>query len=160
MKGPQTRVTLTKDFLLGATSVTQVQYETVMGTNPSFEKKAGNDAPVENVSWFEAMDFCQKLTAQERAAGRLPAGYAFHYFNLAETLKNLGRTGEALDAYQETIRLDPQNITYHFKLAETLKSLNRTEEALGAYQKAIKLDPTRADAYHGKGVILFKEETL
>ncbi len=76
-EGPQTQVTLTKDFLVGATEVTQGQYETVMGTNPSHAKTAGKDAPVEQVSWDDAMAFCQKLTMQERAAGRLPEGFAF-----------------------------------------------------------------------------------
>ncbi len=76
-EGPQTRVTLTKDFYLGATDVTQGQYEAVMGTNPSYFKAAGPDAPVENVTWDEAMAFCQKLTERERAAGRLPDGYIF-----------------------------------------------------------------------------------
>jgi formylglycine-generating enzyme required for sulfatase activity/acetyl esterase/lipase len=76
-EGPQTQVTLTKDFFLGATDVTQGQYETVMGTNPSDFKAVGKDAPVETVSWQNAMTFCQKLTDRERAAGRLPSGYVF-----------------------------------------------------------------------------------
>jgi len=57
--------------------VTQGQYEAVMGANPSDFKAAGKNAPVESVSWDNAMAFCQKLTEQERAAGRLPAGYTF-----------------------------------------------------------------------------------
>jgi sulfatase modifying factor 1 len=35
-----------------------------------------NNLPVYFVSWNEAMEFAEKLTARERAAGRLPAGYA------------------------------------------------------------------------------------
>ncbi len=76
-EGPQTKVTFTKDFLLGATEVTQGQYEAVMGANPSDFKAIGKDAPVENVSWDDAMAFCQKLTERERAAGRLPQNYTF-----------------------------------------------------------------------------------
>jgi formylglycine-generating enzyme required for sulfatase activity len=33
--------------------------------------------PMYFVSWNEAMDFCRKLTEQERAKGRLPAGYQY-----------------------------------------------------------------------------------
>lgn len=76
-EGPQTVVTLTEDFFLGATDVTQGQYETLMGANPSDFKSAGRNTPVEQVTWDEAMEFCRKLTERERAAGRLPAGWAF-----------------------------------------------------------------------------------
>jgi len=76
-ESPQTRVTLSKDFFLGATDVTQGQYESVMNTNPSDFKSVGKDAPVEEVSWDDAMAFCQKLTESERTSGRLPEGYVF-----------------------------------------------------------------------------------
>ena len=74
---PVTWVTLTQPFWLGRTAVTQGQYEKVMGTNPSNITRARRDAPVDTVSWDDSMAFCQKLTEQERAAGRLPAGYAY-----------------------------------------------------------------------------------
>ncbi len=37
-----------------------------------------DNLPMYFVSWTDAMDFCQKLTARERAAGRLPAGYEYN----------------------------------------------------------------------------------
>ena len=76
-EAPQTEVTLTEAFWIGKTEVTQQQYESLMGTNPSKFKRAGKDAPVENVTWTDAMEFCRKLTERERAAGRLPEGYAY-----------------------------------------------------------------------------------
>jgi sulfatase modifying factor 1 len=36
-----------------------------------------DELPMYFVSWNEAMDFCRKLTERERAAGRLPKGYAY-----------------------------------------------------------------------------------
>ena len=71
----QHQVTLTQGYWLGKFEVTQAQYEAVMGTNPSNWK--GADLPVEQVSWNDAMDFCAKLTAIEKAAGRLPEGYEY-----------------------------------------------------------------------------------
>lgn len=38
---------------------------------------SGEDRPVDSVSWYQAMEFCEKLTAQERSAGRLPVGYEY-----------------------------------------------------------------------------------
>jgi formylglycine-generating enzyme required for sulfatase activity len=72
---PVTWVTLTRPFWLGRTEVTQAQWTAVMGRNSS--EFRGDELPVENVSWDDAMEFCRKLTERERAAGRLPAGHAY-----------------------------------------------------------------------------------
>ena len=74
---PVTWVTLTQPFWLGRTAVTQGQYQAVMGSNPSHFTTVGKDAPVEQLSWDDAMAFCAKLTEREKAAGRLPTGYAY-----------------------------------------------------------------------------------
>jgi formylglycine-generating enzyme required for sulfatase activity len=52
-------VTLTKGFWMAKTQVTQAQWQTVMGSNPSYEK--GGNFPVENVSWDDTQDFLAKL---------------------------------------------------------------------------------------------------
>ncbi|GHB98772.1 bifunctional serine/threonine-protein kinase/formylglycine-generating enzyme family protein [Cerasicoccus arenae] len=61
-------------FWIGRKEVTQEEYERVVGSNPSRFIETPN-APVENVSWFEAMDFCDKLNAQY--ADIIPDGYRF-----------------------------------------------------------------------------------
>ena len=72
---PVTQVRLTQPFWIGKYEVTQAQWEMVMGNNPSIWR--GDNRPVDYVSWNDAMQFCQKLTARERAAGRLPSGYEY-----------------------------------------------------------------------------------
>ena len=54
----QHRVVLTKGFWIGKYEVTQKQWESVMGTNPSSVK--GENRPVEGVSWSACQDFCRK----------------------------------------------------------------------------------------------------
>ena len=74
-EGPQTRVTISQAFWIGRYEVTQSEYQAVMGSNPSYFK--GGNLPVETVSWLEAVAYCAALTARERGAGRLAAGYAY-----------------------------------------------------------------------------------
>jgi len=71
----QHKVTLTNGFYLGKYEVTQSQYEAVMNHNPS--KFKSENRPVENVSWDDAVLFCDKLTEIERKAGRLPEGLVY-----------------------------------------------------------------------------------
>jgi len=65
------RATLTKDFYIGRTEVTQAQWKAVMGNNPS--KSKGDDLPVEQVTWNEAMAFCEILNS----TGKAPSGWKF-----------------------------------------------------------------------------------
>jgi len=79
---PAHKVRITNEFWIGRTEVTQAQYEKIMGNNPSLY--AGDNSPVEQVSWKEAMEFCRKLTESEKKAGSLPAGYAYRLPTEAE----------------------------------------------------------------------------
>jgi formylglycine-generating enzyme required for sulfatase activity len=74
-EGPVTSVVLSQGFWLGRTEVTQRQWFALMRTNPS--RFVGEDLPVEQVSWDDAMAFAERLTLRERRAGRLPEGYVY-----------------------------------------------------------------------------------
>jgi formylglycine-generating enzyme required for sulfatase activity len=50
-------------FYMGKYEVTQKEYQEVMGTNPSNFK--GDNLPVENVSWYDAVDYCNRLSQKE-----------------------------------------------------------------------------------------------
>jgi formylglycine-generating enzyme required for sulfatase activity len=72
---PPHSVTLTKGFWMGKYPVTQEQYLAVMGVNPSwFHGGSGREPalgevqgrrPVENVTWYDAIEFCNKLSDME-----------------------------------------------------------------------------------------------
>jgi formylglycine-generating enzyme required for sulfatase activity len=70
-------VRITRPFLLGAYEVTQDEYQQVMKTNPSWfastgggkDKVAGQNTsrfPVESVTWYDAVEFCNRLSKQDR----------------------------------------------------------------------------------------------
>jgi len=92
----QHKVTISRDYYLGVTEVTQGQYEKVMGTNPSkFQKqvilnKDSSMYPVEKVSWEDAVSFCKRLSElpDEKTAGRvyrLPTEAEWEYACRAES---------------------------------------------------------------------------
>ena len=58
----QHEVRLTKGFWMAKTEVTQKQWESVAGKNPSHFK--GADLPVESVSWDDVAAFCRKTGLQ------------------------------------------------------------------------------------------------
>ncbi len=60
-------VTLTRDFWLGVTEVTQAQWRAVMGSNPSYHGGC-EYCPVENVSWQDAVAFLNALSDREGLA--------------------------------------------------------------------------------------------
>ena len=73
----QRTVTLTKPFQMGATEVTQEQYQQVVGSNPSVFKNP--KSPVENVSWSDATKFCELLAAKTGKPVRLPTEAEWEY---------------------------------------------------------------------------------
>jgi formylglycine-generating enzyme required for sulfatase activity len=82
-EGPQTAVTLSRGFWIGKFEVTQGDYLSVMGTNPSFFPGDLN-RPISSVSWPDATNYCWILTQRELAAGRIPTGSEYRLPTEAE----------------------------------------------------------------------------
>lgn len=60
--GPPTRVILSRGFWMWRTEVTQEQFRTVMGYNPSKNRECWTTCPVEQVNWHEAAAFANALS--------------------------------------------------------------------------------------------------
>jgi len=76
-ESPRHRVEITKPFYIGAYEVTQEQWQRVMGNNPSYFK--GSNLPVEQVSWNDAVSFCEKLSRMDGERYRLPTEAEWEY---------------------------------------------------------------------------------
>jgi formylglycine-generating enzyme required for sulfatase activity len=79
---PVHQVLISKPYWMGKTEITQDQWQTIMGNNPSRFK--GKTLPVARIPWNEAVAFCTKLTERERNNGRLPPGYVYRLPTEAE----------------------------------------------------------------------------
>jgi formylglycine-generating enzyme required for sulfatase activity len=75
--GPVHQVTISRAFYMGKYPVTQAQWETVMGSNPS--KFRGADLPVEQVSWDDCQEFITRLNATGKGEFRLPTEAEWEY---------------------------------------------------------------------------------
>jgi formylglycine-generating enzyme required for sulfatase activity len=84
---PVHQVTISS-FMIGKYEVTQEQYQWVIGTNPSYFA-SGSDAgkrPVEQVSWYDAVAFCNRLSEMEG----LEKVYVINGTNVYEGFKRNG----------------------------------------------------------------------
>jgi formylglycine-generating enzyme len=73
------RVVISRPFYLGATEVTQRQWQAVMGYNPSAFPASGPDAPVERVSWNQVQEFVRRLNRRVNGRFRLPTEAEWEY---------------------------------------------------------------------------------
>jgi len=83
---------------------------------------------------------------------------AAYYDNFAAAAARVGKSDEAVTAYQHAADLDPAHAgQYYFNLGAVLTNSNATndvkirKQAIEAFDKAIAADPNHADAYFWKG---------
>lgn len=114
-------VILQKRILMGVYEVTQAEYETIMGVNPSYFTPDGIGAdsignlktarfPVEQVTWNDAVEFCKRLSElpEELSANRtyrLPTESEWEYACRAGSIEAFS-TGQIIDGSHANIRAD------------------------------------------------------
>ncbi|MGK7899217.1 MAG: SUMF1/EgtB/PvdO family nonheme iron enzyme [Xenococcus sp. (in: cyanobacteria)] len=74
---PQHEVTI-KPFFMGKYPVTQYQWRTVMGNNPAIFQDSLLQ-PIEQISWYGAIEFCQRLSKTTGKEYRLPSEAEWEY---------------------------------------------------------------------------------
>jgi formylglycine-generating enzyme len=88
------------DFYIAKHEVTQKEWTDVMGSNPS--KFKGDDLPVETVSWYDSIEYCNKRSTKE---GLRP------YYNIDKTKKDPKNKPDPefgdLDTAKWTVTINP-----------------------------------------------------
>lgn len=77
-----------------------------------------------------------------------------YWFNLGVVTQKAGRTGEAVHAYREALRLNPRYLEAQINLGNVLKERGAVADSIEAYRKALKLNPLHADVHNNLGVVL------
>jgi len=72
-------IAIAHSFAIGRTEITQGQWLSVMGRNPSQFGNCGLDCPVESVSWEEAREFARRLSERTGQTYRLPTEAEWEY---------------------------------------------------------------------------------
>ena len=110
-------VKVASGFWMGTTEVTQAQWSTVMGGNPSNWK--GDDLPVEQIAWEEALEFCRRLSDRETRRYRLPTEEEWEY---------ACRAGTTTPFYSgKTISTDQANYDGDYAYGSGVKGVFRNE---------------------------------
>ena len=73
------------------------------------------------------------------------------HYNLGLALQRLGRTDEAIDQYEQAIRIRPDDAEALNNQGAAYGALGRIDEAIEKYKQAIGINPDYADAYNGLG---------
>ena len=71
--------------------------------------------------------------------------------NMGNTLYNLGRYNEAVEAFRLSIAVNPKYAYPYCGLAVTLNSLGRYKEAVEAFRLSVAINPKYAHPYYGLG---------
>jgi formylglycine-generating enzyme required for sulfatase activity len=96
---PNRQVSLS-DYSIGKYEVTQGEWKVLFGSNPSYFIGCGDNCPVEQVSWFDALVYCNRLSESK--------GYTPCYYTNANFTQIYGKSGN-------TWSLPNQDITIYWR---------------------------------------------
>ena len=138
-------------YWIASTEITNLNYAHVTGRIPSTQPTH----PKTNVSWHQANAYCQRLTMQERKAGRIPEGHAYRLPTEKEW-ERAARGGQHT-AYNSGNEPDVQS--GHFNDSPTMRQFHRITplpvgqfepNALGLYDVLGNVAEWTSDLYRAR----------
>ncbi len=80
---------------------------------------------------------------------------AFEYYKTGRERFDSGAIKEAVDAYQKSIKLEPNSAEVHLSLGQAYLKLKQDQQALKSFKRATVLNPDMSEAFYGLGLIHF-----
>ncbi len=153
------RAAAERSYGQGVAQLSRDDYQRALGY---FEKAVEAD-PNYPEAWYQA-GYCYGLLGRHaeslkasREAARLRPEWAETFVNIGVSSFALGQFREAVEAYQQAIKLDDKAET-QYALGLTFEKLARPGEEMLAYKRAIALKPDHFGAIERLGLALFKQK--
>jgi tetratricopeptide (TPR) repeat protein len=129
------------------------------------DKKSGKSPSTDEAvtqSYNDAVDAYKKAATLDGAEAKPNvAGLAADYNQLGNGLTALGKTDDAIAAFDNAAKADPTKAGIYYKnAAAVLYNAGQMDAALDAANKAIAADPNEADAYFIKGQALVTKSAV
>ncbi len=102
--------------------------------------------------YFAEQNFAQAVYHYKEAAAQQPDDSDI-LFNLALSLKKMGRLSEAVEVYFQVLALIPHDPEAHYNLALALQAQHEYDQAIHHYQEAIALNPAYGPAHNNLGFL-------
>ncbi len=94
--------------------------------------------------WQGLLDLCRRWTKSY-------SGDVYAWFNLGFSYGELNRSQDAIEAYRQAVRINPEHAEVWYNQGIAYEKLNRSQDAIDAYRQALRIDPKHVSAWEGLG---------
>ncbi len=105
------------------------------------------------LTWRRNQDYQSELAIRVDAAAKFPNDSGVH-FNLGNALARLGRMTEAVEQYEQAVRIRPNFADAQNNLGMVLEQAGRVPEAIIQFKQTLQTRPDYAEAHNNLGMAL------